>query len=141
MSVQTFQTALESIRHASPARVRDDKPRATAAQRSARLEAPVAVDKDFVHPRIRDLHARTWARCRTPTDAEVREAYLAAGFQAERLERALARKERWRSLPEVAIVRFDRRIGGKTDAKVFLGDTAPPATTTQPATRVPAKAK
>jgi hypothetical protein len=69
---------------------------------------------------LRDLHARTWALGVAPADDELREAYLAVGFPAAQLDRALARKAKWRTLPEVAVVRFARPIGGKTDAKISV---------------------
>ncbi len=69
---------------------------------------------------LHELHARTWARGTSPTDDELREVYAAIGFPAAQLERALARKARWHELPEVAVVRFSRPIGGKTDAKISV---------------------
>jgi hypothetical protein len=60
---------------------------------------------------IAELHARTWAVGTSPTEAEVRAAYVAAGFSKIQLDRAYRRKERWHSLPEVAVVRFSKPIG------------------------------
>ena len=60
---------------------------------------------------IAALHARTWAVGKAPAEAEVREAYLAAGFPAAQLDRAFRRKARWHQLPEVAAVRFRRPVG------------------------------
>lgn len=57
------------------------------------------------------LHNRTWAACVPPTEAEVREAYGAAGFSTVQLDRAFRRKARWHALPEVAVVRFSKAIG------------------------------
>lgn len=57
------------------------------------------------------LHARTWALGKAPTDDEIRSAYLAAGFPAAQLERAMRRKAKWRELPEVVLVRFPKHVG------------------------------
>lgn len=83
-------------------------------------DGTMSVDAIGAHGPLRDLHARTWARGVSPTDDELRTAYLAAGFPAGQLDRVLARKARWRTLPEVAVVRFARPIGGKTDAKISV---------------------
>jgi hypothetical protein len=83
-------------------------------------DGTASVDAIPSHGPLRDLHERTWARGVSPTADELRETYLAIGFPADQLERALARKARWRSLPEVAFVRFARPIGGKTDAKISV---------------------
>lgn len=60
---------------------------------------------------IAALHARTWAVNKPPTDDEIRDAYTAAGFSRAQLERAFKRKEHWKTLPEVAAVRFPRPVG------------------------------
>ncbi len=60
---------------------------------------------------IARLHARSWAVGRAPSEAEIREAYTAAGFPAEQLDSAFRRKARWETLPEVAAVRFRRPVG------------------------------
>lgn len=60
---------------------------------------------------IARLHARTWAVNKAPTEEEIREAYHAAGFPPDQLEKAFRRKARWATLPEVVAVRFPKPVG------------------------------
>ena len=70
------------------------------------------------------LHARTWAVGQAPTEAQVREAYGAAGFSAVQLDRAYRRKARWHALPEVAVVRFSKAIGTALQQSELLLDVS-----------------
>jgi hypothetical protein len=78
---------------------------------------------------IRKLHERTWARCVAPTEAELRDAYLAAGFPQAQLDRCLRRKARWAARPDYVTVRFSRPVGSvlqQSEATIMLDAVAEP---------------
>jgi hypothetical protein len=56
------------------------------------------------------LHAKTWALNKAPTEEQIREAYIAAGFSVAQLERAFKRKANWGALPDIVSVRFPKPV-------------------------------